>query len=83
MTQALYGRMKIGRCAPRDLGHIGCHADALSFLDSKCSNKRDCNLEIPQDFGAEKDLAGACADGLLSYLEADFMLSQRYPYVVM
>ena len=72
MTQAFYGRMQIGRCIPRDLGYLGCKADALPFLDRHCSNKNQCSLEIPDDFATHPELATACIEGLTPYLEAEF-----------
>ena len=45
--QALYGRMKIGRCVTIDLGYIGCTSDALGWMDRKCSGKTTCEVRVP------------------------------------
>lgn len=68
MEKASYGRMRIGRCVIEDLGYLGCKADVLSMADRKCSGRRTCEVQIPdQDFERTKP----CSERQ-SYLEAQY-----------
>ena len=69
MQQAQYGRMKVGRCVPRDLGYIGCASDVREHFDSICTGKRGCRLQVgPVDIPSTQ----GCIKGLERYLEASF-----------
>lgn len=66
MTSAVYGRMQIGRCVVEDLGFLGCQNDALSVLDTECSGRRSCEVQVTkQTF--RKEVPGACKAGLSGY----------------
>ena len=67
MTSAFYGHIHQCKCIPRDLGHFGCLANVLHYLDEKCSNKRNCVLSMT-DTGLT-DLEPECALGLGIFLE--------------
>ena len=47
---ARYGRPRLGRCVRRNLGYLGCSADALSVVDWRCSGRpaasSSCRLNI-------------------------------------
>lgn len=66
MTSANYGRMKFGRCLPRDY-FVGCAADILPYMDRKCSGRRACALDVPD---TELHNMQPCPKDLLVYLEA-------------
>ena len=80
MRSALLGRMHIGKCLERDLGHLGCSADVLKHFDSECSNKRECEVavsEIPvQRTGT------ACPKDLMPFLEASFHCAQGISFCI-
>ena len=47
MESAGYGRLRLGRCARRDLGYLGCMVDALRLLDSRCSGQpHGCSVSV-------------------------------------
>ena len=70
MQQAQYGRMKVGRCVPRDLGYVGCASDVREHLDSTCTGRRKCSVHVgPVDIPS----AQGCIKGLERYLEASFI----------
>ena len=70
VTEALYGRMNLGRCLNIDLGYIGCYANVLSWASSKCDNQNSCELS-PSD--SELDEFEGCPPELRSYLEISYM----------
>ena len=70
VTEALYGRMNLGRCLNIDLGYIGCYANVLSWASSKCNNQNSCELS-PSD--SELDEFAGCPPELRSYLEISYM----------
>ena len=68
MTEALFGRMRIGRCITRDRGYIGCQTDIRYRLDKICSNKPQCRVDV-----IDIDLKNSTCDvELKQYLEADY-----------
>ena len=68
---AKYGRMALGRCIKRNYGYIGCAADyqALEFMDSKCSGRRQCSLNV---FDSGIRSLQPCPDDLAAYLETSY-----------
>ena len=69
MTSALYGRMKPGRCISGDYHHtVGCFTDVLTYMDSKCSGRRDCMVIV----GSLELVAQPCQKDFKSYLEASY-----------
>ena len=69
MESAQYGRMELGRCLLRDYGYVGCGDSVLPYLDSKCSGRRSCTINIP-DRVLDKVLP--CPGDLKSYLQASY-----------
>lgn len=68
MQRALYGRMRLGRCLPRDY-YVGCAADVIAEMDAKCSGRQHCRVAIPEHSLLR---ALACPSDLVSYLEAEY-----------
>ena len=74
MTEAMYGRMTIGRCVRTDYGYVSCGVNVLGYLDSKCSGRRSCELSIP-DQGLKNVIAAApnrCPHEFKTYLNASY-----------
>ena len=77
MKSAIYGRMKIGRCIQQepemseatlnDRRFLGCSRNILSFADSKCSGRTECDIRT-----AELEVSTGCYSYLIFYLEASF-----------
>ncbi|ELU10136.1 hypothetical protein CAPTEDRAFT_219489 [Capitella teleta] len=67
MTQAIYGRMKVGRCIT---GQSGCSYDVLSIMDQKCSGRRRCDVDIRDLFVAIPQ--SICDRNLRNYLQAAY-----------
>ena len=44
--RARYGRMTLGRCVTTNYGSIGCGADVTPYMDSACSGRRACALNV-------------------------------------
>ena len=59
--------MKIGKCIDRDLGFLGCSADARNQLDKVCSNKNSCEMVI-----SHISVATTCPRDVTSYLQASY-----------
>ncbi|ELU10382.1 hypothetical protein CAPTEDRAFT_219720 [Capitella teleta] len=70
MTSAIYGRMRIGRCVTVNRGSLGCQKDVLRRLDSICSGRRQCSLDI-SDLHEVYNIR-PCPGDLMSYLEATY-----------
>ena len=68
MTHAQYGRMRLGMCLNRDY-FVGCSADVLRHMDSRCSGRGSCTVNIPDPTLFQ---AQPCPQDLVAYLEADF-----------
>jgi len=74
MTEAMYGRMAIGRCVRTDYGYVSCGVNVLSYLDSKCSGRRSCALGVP-DRGIKTAITNApnrCPREFTTYLNASY-----------
>ncbi len=69
MEEALYGRMRAGRCITRSYGNLGCSANVLPALDKRCSGKRTCTLPIPDNILHKNH---PCPKDFTSYLEATY-----------
>ena len=69
MTQAKYGRMKVGRCVLRNYGYVGCSSDVLPHMDNLCSGRQECRVRIPD---ASLDQANPCPGDFKTYLEATY-----------
>ena len=68
MQHAHYGRMRVGRCLSTNY-LVGCYANALPFVDAKCSGQQHCEFSImdPQLYAFQP-----CRKDLMSYLEASY-----------
>ena len=79
MTSARWGRMEDNRCLGihpnvlAALGHdplfLGCSRDVLSLMDSKCSGRSECEIDIPDP---DLDQVKPCYQDLKSYLTASY-----------
>ncbi len=74
METAMYGRMNIGRCVKRNLGYVGCAVMVLTYMDTQCSGRRTCNVNVvdlaktqtkpcPADVTSHLDASYTCVDG--------------------
>lgn len=70
MQRARYGRMQIGRCLQTDFGYVGCAVDVLPFADMRCSGKRTCAVDVPNQYLDETNRP--CPEDLEVYLEAGY-----------
>ncbi|ELU09978.1 hypothetical protein CAPTEDRAFT_221826 [Capitella teleta] len=68
MTHARYGRMQLGRCITKNMGHLGCSADVLPVVETICSGRTTCSFSVPD---SRLDSYKPCSE-LQSYLEASF-----------
>lgn len=86
MRSALYGRMRVGRCVEtegrlvdvmkNDHLYLGCSADVLPVVDSRCSGQSRCYVKVA-DFRSTRP----CYAGLEMYLEASYSCARgRPPY---
>jgi len=75
VTHAKYGRMREGRCMTSAYGVVGCSADVIHLLDSLCSGRRQCDVNVaslvdeehqpcPLDFRSYLELAHKCVTGV-------------------
>lgn len=83
MKNALYGRMRMGRCITveeiaahmsivgEDQRLLGCSADVLDLLDQKCSGRTECSIR-GSDISAAI-IIKPCFPGLNQYLEAYYI----------
>src|SRR6218665_1969971 len=69
VDQALYGRMRLGKCVEIDMGHIGCYTDVLATADRRCSGRMSCEIRVPD---AELENTRPCLKELKTYLEVSF-----------
>jgi len=76
IQEAIYGRRQVGRCIEaensdlaEDPRYLGCHMDVLSFLDAKCSGKKQCELRIPDP---DLEQATPCVKSLKMFLEVRY-----------
>ena len=50
-------------------GEMGCQANVIPYVDSVCSGRRKCTLEVP-DIGLQG--IRPCSEELTAYLEASY-----------
>lgn len=70
VTEAWYGRQRLGKCVKVDYGYVGCYADVLNHLDGACSGRRSCTVAIPD---ASLDLSNTCPKEFKTYLNASYI----------
>ena len=69
IRQALYGRMKSGRCISDEYAHaMKCHTDVRHYLDEKCSGRQRCHVFV----GTLDTIAQPCLKDFKSYLEVKY-----------
>ena len=68
ISEAQYGRLRIGRCVSRDYGFLGCTSDVIDVLDRTCSGRRRCQLPVPHI----RQLVQPCPKDLTSYLQVSY-----------
>ena len=70
MKQARYGRMHLGRCLGREhYGYMGCSANVLSLLNSRCSGRQTCQISVSDATFAD---IHPCPSHLESFLEVSY-----------
>ncbi|ESN93293.1 hypothetical protein HELRODRAFT_181039 [Helobdella robusta] len=69
VSRARYGRMLIGRCVQGQFGHVGCFSDVIGYLDGKCSGRKECHFQVPDQ--SLYDLQ-PCPVDFTSYLEVTY-----------
>ena len=78
VTQARYGRMKLGRCVKRDYGSLGCSTELLQLMDNKCSGLNSCTVPIIELQGV---VNLPCIGDLRANLEASYVCYKGEFYV--
>jgi len=66
MTEAVYGRMRIGRCIDGDF-NVGCETDVLRYFDSQCTGRDSCAVDVRNLVDLHP-----CQRDFMSYLEASY-----------
>ena len=69
METALYGRTKVGRCVNKVYDSLGCTANITRHMDSLCSGRHHCKVEVPDKVMVEMS---QCPKDLSSHLEASY-----------
>ena len=69
MHSAQYGRMRLGRCSKSNLGYLGCTRDVLDVMDTACSGRTSCDLDVN---GADLRKTKPCSPDVTWYLEASY-----------
>ena len=77
METAWFGRLYIGRCAPKDYD-MGCKADVMPYVDAQCSGLRQCRVEVTE-FG--KQGIRPCPEGVTSFFEAAYRCTKGRCYI--
>ena len=53
----------------RDYGYVGCEANVMAHMDSRCSGRRSCEIRIPD---VTLDRANPCPKDFKTYLHASY-----------
>lgn len=77
VKSAHYGRIHIGHCVKRDLGYLGCSADALPVLDAHCSGLPGGSCDVSVSDPTLKVLK-PCPKDVTWHLEASFDCVEGY-----
>lgn len=75
MTEALYGRMHVGRCV-NDM-HIGCRANVREFMDRLCSGRQSCSVPVRKLM----DYAQPCDEDYTSFLSTRYKCIKGTIYI--
>ena len=70
--RARYGRMTLGRCVTTNYGSIGCGADVTPYMDSECSGRRACVLNVITLSQLPLQTDKPCPPDFKYYLEATY-----------
>jgi len=70
--RARYGRMTLGRCMTTNYGSIGCGADVTAYLDSRCSGRRACAVNVITLSQLPLQTDKPCPPDFKYYLEATY-----------
>ena len=70
--RARYGRMMLGRCVTTNYGSIGCGADVTPYMDSECSGRRACALNVITLSQRSLQTDKPCPPDFKYYLEATY-----------
>ena len=81
MRNATFGRMETGTCVKMEFGFVGCAADVMSILDSRCSGRRACDVRVADP---HLENASSCNPEMKSYLSAEFdcISSKQHIYLL-
>ena len=75
VTSAEYGHMTVGRCITEaDPRYLGCSNDVLPVLDGRCSGRRDCSFNIPDN--EIESFSLDCPKFTMKYLNLEHMCIQ-------
>ncbi len=68
LSNAMFGRMHLGRCVTAELGYMGCGDNVMHVVDPWCSGKQRCHVETRYP-----DLlaASTCSDEYIHFLEVE------------
>jgi len=76
IESAIYGRRYVSRCLKREKfdfvlnpSFLGCFADVMGYLSTKCSGRKQCEIRIPD---ADLQQATPCPVGLDMFLEVRY-----------
>ena len=73
VTNATFGRMKLGRCVDANLGHLGCQSDVMGVVDRHCSGRQQCELRVSHPDMIQHS---RCYKELTQYLQAQYKCLQ-------
>ena len=71
IDNAYYGRPRPSRCVTLNLS-VGCGEDVLTILDSHCSGRRKCRVQLPEERMYRLVHARDCLKDVEYYLEASY-----------
>ncbi len=72
MTDAKYGRMEVGRCI-QSAYQVGCYDDVITEADDRCSGRKRCSIDVPDQALHEITLERCSTDkGIVGYLQAAY-----------
>ena len=67
MLDAKFGRMKKGTCISES-HTLGCYTDVIGYLDSKCSGRQYCSLDVSDI----REVSVGCPKEVYSYLNVTY-----------
>ena len=69
IDDAVYGRMRYGRCISEDQDHVGCYRNVRALADIRCSGRRECQIDVPDKLF---DGTKPCREDFKLYLMASY-----------